>query len=119
MSLEGGPEFQALCVTRLGEVLAANGFGKVPFEYVEGDLGCYAAQFVLLGKRYEIEVYETGPVMLCGEQLFESFMPEEFESDEAHREGFVTRLERYLGGGPWDDYERIGLWRRFKRLFEK
>jgi hypothetical protein len=52
--------------------------------------------------------------MLSGKYLFESYMSEEFESEEALREGFAARLDRYLGGGEWAGPDEPGFWKSLK-----
>lgn len=118
MLIQRSREFQESCVSSIREVLARHGYGDVKFEYVTGDLPCYVAELEFQGNQHEIEVYEDGPVMLSGKQLFESYMPEEFESEEAFREGFAMRLDRYLGGGDWAGPDEPGFWQAVKLSFK-
>lgn len=102
-------------------MLSKHGYGDVSFDYVVGDLASYTARIDFKGRQHKIEVYEDGPVMLSGEQLFEPYLREEFDSEEALREGFATRLDRYLGGGEWEGPDEPSLWESVKlslrRLF--
>ncbi len=117
--IQGNREYQAACVERLLEVLRRNGYAEVRFEYRSDGLPRYVARFELQGKEHQIEVYDNGPVMTRGEQLFESYMPREYESEEALREGFAARLDRYLSGGEWAGPDEPGLWESVKRSLAK
>lgn len=101
MRIRGSRELQDACAARLAEVLTRNGYDEIRFEYRTDGVPRYAAGFEFQGKEHEIEVYEDGPVMTSGGQLFESYLPEEFESEEALLDGFSERLDRYLAGGEW------------------
>ena len=50
---------------------------------------------------HRIEIYEDSVVMHQGDRLFEPYMTQELESDQAQIQGFCERLDRYLGGGDW------------------
>lgn len=74
--------------------------------------------FVRNGQRYRIEIYEDSVVMHQGDRLFEPYMTQEFESDQAQIQGFCERLDRYLGGGDWEGPNEDGpVIRFFRRLF--
>lgn len=118
MSTQGSREFQESCAARIREVLARHGYDDVSFEYVTNGLPRYVAEIDVQGKPHEIEVYETRPVMLSGKQLFEPYMPEEFESQESLLDGFATRLDRYLGGGGWEGPDEPGFWQAVKLSFK-
>jgi hypothetical protein len=100
-------------------VLAKQGYGDMGFKYVTNGLPRYVAEIDFQGRPHKIEVYETGPVMLSGKQLFEAYMPEEFESEEALRESFAMRLDRYLGGGEWEGPDEPGFWESLKLTFKR
>lgn len=117
MGIQGSREAQDSYVERIREVLARHGYGDVPFEYLTNGLPRYVAEIDIQGKPHEIEVYETGPVMLSGKQLFEPYMREEFQSEEALREGFALRLDRYLGVGEWRGPDEPGFWQAVKLWF--
>ena len=107
--IEGSPEFQLSCVALLRRLLEKHGYGAVRFDYFPNDNPRYVAKIDVRGQQHEIEVYQTGPVMVAGAQLFEPYMPEEFESEAALEQGFATRLERYLDGGAWEGPDELGF----------
>lgn len=116
---QGSREHQAACVETLLEVLRRNGYADVRFEYQSDGLPRYVARFEFQGREHQLEVYDSGPVMTSGAQLFESYMPGEYESEEALREGFAARLNRYLSGGEWAGPDEPGLWESVKRSLAK
>lgn len=116
--IQGSREFQKSCVARIREVLARRGYGDVHFKYVANGLTYYVAEIDFQGRQHEIEVYEDGPVMHSGKYLFEPYMHAEFESEGALREGFATRLDRYLGGGDWAGLDEPGFWQAVKLSFK-
>lgn len=117
--IEGSRAFQQSCVERLQEVLATHGYNEVAFEYITRGHPYYLARLDFENRAHEIEVYEDGPVMHRGEELFEPYMSEEFESEAALREGFATRLDRYLSGGPWEGPDEPGLWESVRRYVRR
>jgi hypothetical protein len=93
--------FQQACIQRIGEVFSRHHLETPPFIRGEGSAGWYWATFSLEGQEHRIEVYPDIVVMHRDESYFECYMDEEWKSEEALIEGFATRLDRYLSGGPW------------------
>lgn len=100
--------FQGLCGERLSQVMLRHG-RDVSFKHVNGDPGPIAVVFEFDGRTHEIGIYEDTVNMREGKSLFECYMTEEFESELALIEGFATRLDRYLSGGPWEGPDETGL----------
>lgn len=119
MVIQGSRTFQASCVERIRGVLAEHGYADVTFVRRTDGRFRWVASFVFQGKRHKIEVYEDGPVMLCGKQLFEPYQPEEFQDKQALREGFATRLDRYLSGGSWEGPDEAGVWESLKASLKR
>lgn len=56
------------------------------------------------------------------EELFECFLPREYEDDQVLMESFARRLDRYLSGGPWeepDEKEPGPIARFFQRVLDR
>jgi hypothetical protein len=101
--------FQQGCLRRIGEVFARHHLEEPSFIRGEGSSGWYWANFSFNGEEHRIEVYPDIVVMHRGESYFECYMDEEWKSKEALIEGFATRLDRYLSGGPWAGPDEKGL----------
>ncbi len=114
--IKGSEQFQSTCVEKLQSVLKKHGFTQAQFQRHKNETAYYTARFNFNDRPHEIEVYEEGPVMHAGEQLFEAYRSEEFESEEALIAGFSRRLDRYLDGGPWENPEEVSLSDWLERL---
>lgn len=102
-------DFQKTCIQRIGEVFSRHHIETPQFVRGEGSSGWYQATFPLNGQEHRIEVYPDIVVMHRGESYFECYMDEEWKSEDALIEGFATRLDRYLSGGPWAGPDEKGL----------
>lgn len=105
----GQTAFQQTCIQRLGEVFSRHDLDAPSFVRGEGSSGWYWATFSLNGQEHRIEVYPDIVVMHRGESYFECYMDEEWKSEETLVEGFATRLDRYLSGGPWAGPDEKGF----------
>lgn len=105
----GQTVFQRACIQKIGEVFSRQGLDAPPFVRGEGSSGWYWATFSLNGQEHRIEVYPDIVVMHRGESYFECYMDEEWASEEALIQGFATRLDRYLSGGPWAGPDEKGF----------
>lgn len=107
--IKGGHEFQLRCVQRLSEVLAKHDQVNRNFRHFTNGLDRFVATVIVDGRAHEIGVYADSVTMWEDDKLFECYMPEEFTSESALIEGFATRLDRYLSGGPWEGPDEKGL----------
>jgi hypothetical protein len=106
---KGLTDFQRVCLQRIAEVFSTHHLEEPSFVRGEGSSGWYWATFLFDGQEHRIEVYPDNVVMHRGESHFECYMDEEWKSEEALIEGFATRLDRYLSGGPWGGPDEKGL----------
>ena len=115
-------EFQQACIERLSQVLKKHK-KEGSFEHQVNGLVRFTVVFDFEGRTYEIGIYKETVTMWEGRSLFECYMPEEFESEPALIDGFATRLDRYLSGGPWEGPAEKGLpdliKENVKRLFRR
>ena len=101
--------FQKGCIQRIQEVFSRHALDAPSFVPGEGSSGWYWATFSRNGQEHRIEVYPDIVVMHRGESYFECYMDEEWTSEEALIQGFATRLDRYLSGGPWAGPDEKGF----------
>ena len=96
------PGFKETAVKRLNQVLSAHGITEGAFEEAGPD---HLRRFVRhKGEEFVIGV-TTGMVVMesrDGRCRYEPQLRQEFSSGQAMIEGFATRLDRLLGGGPWE-----------------
>ena len=94
--------FKEAAVKRLNQVLHAHGVTEGAFEEVAPD---HLRRVVRLqGKKFVIGV-TTGMVVMestDGRCRYEPLLRQEFSSGQAMIDGFATRLDRLLDGGPWE-----------------
>lgn len=107
--IRGGRLFQELAVKRLTEVLVKHGKAQVGFRYVTQGFPHFSVDIDFQGKVHNIAVFENDLAMYENDSLFECYMPEEFKSELTLIEGFASRLDRYLSGGPWEGPDEKGL----------
>ena len=96
------PGFKEAAVKRLNQVLSAHGITEGAFEEAGPD---HLHRFVRhKGEEFVIFV-TTGLVGMesrDGRCRYEPLLRQEFSNGQAMIEGFATRLDRLLDGGPWE-----------------
>lgn len=108
--------FQRLAVERITAVLAAHGIPMRPFTRIAADSRWLATDFEFRGQKHELLVAHDDAQMDVGAARYENYAYVGDQSDESVVEEFVTRLDRYLGGGAWEGPpEPEGLWRYLLR----
>ena len=100
--------FQAAAIEKIMAVLEKKEAGP-KFQLDAGARKTFWTSFQFNGDEHILAIYEDNINMTQGPNLYESYMPEEFKSDEALIEGFTTRLQRYLSGGGWAGPREKGL----------
>ena len=101
--------FQAEAMKRLAEVLRKHKILFSDFSVNRGAKTAFFTSFTFAGEEHLLAIYDDEINMTQGPNLFESYMPNEFKSGATLIEGFETRLNRYLGGGCWEDPAEKGL----------
>lgn len=96
------PGFKEAAVKRLNQVLYAHGIMEGAFE----EAGPDHLRRVIRHKGEEFAIgVTTGMVVMesrDGRCRCEPQLRQEFSSGQAMIDGFATRLDRLLGGGPWE-----------------
>jgi hypothetical protein len=103
ITFEGGlpNSFQQACARRVISVLSTHGINAPVLHYQRGAKEAFWLEFTLRGEECVLAIYEDEVNMFHGKALLEPYMHAEFRTDETLIEGFASRLDRYLGGGPW------------------
>jgi hypothetical protein len=105
----GNPKsFQEICIPRIVGILQGHGI-DARLTLGEGSPTWYWTTFLINAREHRIEIYSDIAVMHQDDRYFECYMPEEFENGSTLIEGFATRLDRYLSGGPWEGPDEKGL----------
>lgn len=96
-------------IQRLQDVLAEHGYTENAFTYNTEGFPAYITDFAFCDQTHTIAIYENDILMYAGNQLFECYMREEYKSNSKLIDGFATRLDRYLSGGPWEGPDEKSL----------
>lgn len=118
--------FTEAAVRRLNQVLSSHGIVDSAFEEDPKDPKLLRRNIRHAGEDFIIAVYDGVLVMESadGRTRYEPLLREEFSSGQAMIEGFVTRLDRFLGGGPWELPDEVDslvdkLIRSVRRVFRR
>jgi hypothetical protein len=102
-------QFQLNCAQRVLEVFSSHGAFTPDFVLGEGSPHWYWSSFRFRQELHRIEIYPKIVVMHQGDRYFECYLAQELVNEQTLIDGFATRLNRYLSGGPWASTDEKNL----------
>jgi hypothetical protein len=121
MSLDSSSpnDFQLAAMSKLNHLLKENDVAAGNFCLNVGAQRAFWTSFFFNGEEHVLSVYEENINLTQGPNLYECYMPEEFESDETLIEGFAARFKRYLLGGEWKGEDEIWFLDKLKSVLKR